>query len=198
MSEEKTDSKEKFKFLKNWSFFKKLKQVKHIGLIITIIFLIILTLILFGDFKFSFTNFGGNENSEGLSVSSTNQIYISNIEYAKMMEDKLKNLIGKIDGITDVEIMVSVSGGQVIIASNDETKTTKNTKGEETTTVSASPVIIQQNGDNNPLVIGEISPEIKGVVVVSKCAKDVKIKLSIINVIQTLLDVDESKIVILS
>ena len=198
MSEEKTDSKEKFKFLKNWSFFKKLKQVKHIGLIITIIFLIILALILFGDFKFSFTNFGGNENSEGLSVSSTNQIYISNIEYAKMMEDKLKNLIGKIDGITDVEIMVSVSGGQVIIASNDETKTTKNTKGEETTTVSASPVIIQQNGDNNPLVIGEISPEIKGVVVVSKCAKDVKIKLSIINVIQTLLDVDESKIVILS
>ena len=198
MSEEKTDSKEKFKFLKNWSFFKKLKQVKHIGLIITIIFLIILTLILFGDFKFSFTNFGGNENSEGLSVSSTNQIYISNIEYAKMMEDKLKNLIGKIDGITDVEIMVSVSGGQVIIASNDETKTTNNTKGEETTTVSASPVMIQQNGDNNPLVIGEISPEIKGVVVVSKCAKDVKIKLSIINVIQTLLDVDESKIVILS
>ena len=123
---------------------------------------------------------------------------MSNVEYAKIMEDKLKNLIGKIDGITDVEVMVSVSGGQVIIASNDETKTTKNTKGEEITTVSASPVIVQQNGVDNPLIIGEISPEIKGVVVVSRCAKDVKIKLNIINVIQTLLDIDESKIVILS
>lgn len=195
MSEEKSEAKQGFKLFKNWSFLKKIKQVKHIGLIITIIFILILLIILFGDFNFSFLTEKSSTDNSSISVNST---YTSSNDYSKLIEDKLKSLISKINGVGDVEVMISVnSGSRVLIASNDETTTTKNSKGEEITTVSANPIIIQQNGTSNPLVIGEVLPNITGVVIVCSGAKDVQVRLNILSAVKALLELDESNIVIL-
>ena len=195
MSEQKNETKTENKFFKNWSFLKKIKQVKHIGLIITIIFILILLLILFGDFNIPFLSSSNSTNSDSITTSSAT--YTTNSEYIKSLEAKLKALLQSVEGVGNVEVMISADGGQVVVASENETTTTKNSKGEEITTVSASPVIIEQNGTNSPLVIGEVLPEIKGVVVVSSGAKNVNVRLNIINVIQTLFNIDDSQIVIL-
>lgn len=190
MSEEKKSTKEKFDWLKNFSFLKKLKQVKHIGLIITIIFILLLVLILFGNFNIF-------QSNSAISASSKTFTYTTNAEYIKNMEDKLKLLLSKIKGSGKVEVMITLNeGAGVILASNDESITTNNS-GNSTTTVSASPIIINQNGTNTPVIVSENIPEIKGVVVVSSGAKDINVKLNILNAVQTLTGLDVNKIQIL-
>lgn len=190
MSEEKKISKEKFDWLKNLSFIKKLKQVKHIGLIITIIFVLLLLLILFGNFNFL-------SSSSTISASSNSFTYTTNAEYIKNMEDKLKALLSKIKGSGNVEVMITLNeGAGVVLATSDESITTNNGSGS-TTTVSANPVIITQNGTNTPVIVSENIPEIKGVVVVSSGAKDVNVRLNILNAVQTLTGLANNKIQIL-
>ena len=185
MSEEKKEKKEFFKFFKNWDFLKKLKQVKHIGLIITIIFVLILILILFGDFDFFKTS--------TTSISQKNATYTSSMQYATEIEDKLKNIIAKIKGSGNVEVMVTLdSSASVILATNDETKSNGGT-----TTVSANPIILEQNGESFPIVVGEVLPKIKGVVVVSSGASNISVRLNILNAVQTLLNLSDSQINIL-
>ena len=189
MSEEKKQSKDKFEWLKNLNFMKKLKQVKHIGLIITIIFILILLIILFGNFNFS------TASSISANVSSTT--YTTSSEYVTAMEDKLKNLISKIKGSGNVEVMITLdSGTSVVLASNDETVTTTS-GGASTTTVSANPIIIEQSGTNMPVIVEEILPKIKGVVIVSSGAKDINVRLNILNAVQTLTGLTNSQIQIL-
>ena len=189
---EKSKEKESFRFLKNWSFIKNLKQVKHIGLIITIIFILILLIILFGNFSFlNLTNSSIN--------TSHNKVYTytSSSEYASDLEYKLKTIISKIKGAGNVDVMITLeSGTNLLLASNDETKSV-NSGGDTTTTVSASPIILEQNGDSSPLVIGEVLPKIKGVIVISSGASDISVRLNILNAVQTLLDLQDSQIQIL-
>ena len=186
MSEEKKEKKEPFKFLKNWDFLKKLKQVKHIGLIVTIIFVLILLVILFGDF-----NLFGSTSTNTSSQSNIN--YTTSAEYVTQIEAKLKNLISKIKGTGNVEVMITLdTSASVVLATSDETKTSGGT-----TTVSANPIILEQNGQSYPIIVSEILPKIKGVVVVSSGANNTAVRLNILNAVQTLLDLNNSQINIL-
>ena len=189
MSEEKSKEKGGFKLFKDWSLFKKIKQVKHIGLVVTIIFVLILLIILFGNFDFlNFTN-----TSKAASQNS-GYTYTSSSEYAQNLEYKLKTIIGKIKGAGNVDVMITLeSGTNLLLASNE----TQNVNSNEVTTVSASPIILEQDGNSSPLVIGEILPKIKGVVVVSSGASDIAVRLNILHAVQTLLDLDDMQIQIL-
>lgn len=189
MNEEKNKETGGIKIFKEWPLLKKIKQVKHIGLIVTIIFVLILLIILFGNFNF--LNFS---NSSKVASQSKNYTYISSSEYAQNLEYKLKSIISKIKGAGNVDVMITLeSGTNLLLASNE----TQNVNSNEVTTVSASPIILEQNGDSSPLVIGEVLPKIKGVVVVSSGASDIAVRLNILHAVQTLLDLDDMQIQIL-
>lgn len=189
MNEEKKEAKNCFSFLENLQFVKKLKQVKHIGLIIAIIFILILLLILFGNFNFS------SKTSASVGTSTT---YISSTQYAENLEEKLKTVLSKINGAKSVEVMITLqSGTSYVLASNEETKTTTN-GADSTTTVSTNPIIIENGTDSNPIIISEVLPKILGVVVVSSGAYNVAVRLNLLNAVQTLLDLPASQIQILS
>ena len=189
MSEEKSKEKGGFKFFKDWSLLKKIKQVKHIGLIVTIIFVLILLIILFGNFDF--LNF--TKTSKTVSQSS-GYAYTSSIEYAENLEHKLKTIIGKIKGAGNVDVMITLESGTNLLLANNETQ---NVGSDDVTIVSASPIILEQNGNSSPLVVGEVLPKIKGVVVVSSGASDIAVRLNILHAIQTLLNLSDMQIQIL-
>ena len=74
-----------------------------------------------------------------------------------------------------------------------EGKTTTTSTGSVTTTTT-EPIIVKVNGEESPLVLKETLPEIKGVIVVSSGASDVKIKLDIITAVTTVLGIDSNKV----
>lgn len=191
MSEKK--QKSNFSLLDKLPFLNKLKQIKHIGLVVAIIFGLILIYILFGDFSF----FGNKSGKTNTSASSEVVTYQTSAEYVEKMEAKLTSLLSKVKGAGHVEIMISVkSGSGVDLAENTETKTT-NANNTQTTTVSTTPVLIENGNSQTPIVVAEILPEINGVVVVSSGASDVNVRMHLISAVQTLLDLPQSKIQIL-
>lgn len=182
MSEEK---KKKVSILDNFGFVKKIKQVKHIGLIVAIMFLLILALILFNDFNFS---------SKSNSTSEYSTTYTSSEEYVNSLESRLKTVLSKIKGAGNVEVMISIKSGlEFEIATNEESTST--TKGNETTTTSSSkPIIITNDGQESAIIISENLPEITGVVIVSSGADNTFVKLNLLTATETLLNVSQNKI----
>ena len=185
MSEDKNKTKKSFKLFKDWDFVKKLKQVKHIGLIVTIIFVLILLLILFGNFDFlNITNSSSNS-----SMQASTSSYITSVEYVNKLEDKLKTIISKIKGAGNVDVMITLEAGTNMVIS-----TSDNISNIDGTTFVSVSSIASQKSSEYPLVIGEVLPKIKGVVVVSSGANNTAVRLNISNAVQTLFNLNETQI----
>lgn len=187
--------KKNISILDKLPFLKKMKEVKHIGLIVTVIFVLILLFILFGNFDLSFLK--SNNNVRASSSLNETTTYQTSTEYVEHLEKKLTSLLSSVKGAGNVEVMISIKNGTGInLAQNTETKTTSS-DGGDITTVSTSPILIENNGNQTPIIISEILPEINGVVVVSSGAYDVNVKMYLISAVQTLLDITQDKIQIL-
>ena len=172
-------------------FLKKLKTIKHIEIIIFAIFIILALLIAFsGSNAFSFLSSSSSKSSE---ASESTYSYFSTLDYVKSQEDNLTNLLTGIDGVKNVKVMLSVkSSGEMIYAKNLEEKTDK-----LGTTKTESIVFVTTNGVSKPLSLMEKLPEFNGAVIVTESAKDVKIKLSIISAVETLLGLSSENINVL-
>lgn len=167
----------------------KNKQVKVV--IIVLIFSLCALFILNSSFGTSLTT----TTNSGVSGSN----FTSSLTYCEQLETKLKNVLNKIDGAGTVSVMITVkSAPELIIASASSEKTTTNstTNGgtQSNVSVSTDPVIVTNSGVSSPLILTEKLPEITGVVVVANGAKDVKVKLSLLQAVQALLDVKSSNI----
>lgn len=185
------------KFLGLFSkFIEKLKKIKHLEIFLVIIFIALVLLIWFADFS------GGNKQ-KGTNVS-TSDGDISNLsKYTKDLEDRLSTVLSNIDGAGKVSVMITFDGNsEVILATTTDEKSTTNTttsqggtkNDSQTKTVSSEPVLINQNGQTTPIVLMEIMPKIKGVIVVAEGANNVRVKLDLLKAVQALLAVNSGQV----
>lgn len=158
------------------NLFEKIKESKKIQIaIILSIVLIILAYYFISTAK--------------TTSSSTSEQINSTSEYVEYIEDKLENTIRSIDQVTSVNVNVSLeSGFEYVYATNDETKTTSSG------TLSSSDLVLVSG---QPVLLKEIYPKIQGVVVVVNNV-DIKTRLSILEAIQTVLEISNEKITIIS
>lgn len=178
-----------FSFLnKYWA---KLKKVKHIEIYAVIILVVVVLAILFVP------------TSSQPQKSETNSSITSTTQYALSLENRLNSVLRDIAGAGDVSCMVTLDGEieRVLAYSNDiKNSSTQNTTSSgsvnktETENSSREPIIITVNGASEPLVIKEIMPAVKGVVVVATGANNVKVKLDILKAVQALLKIESSQI----
>lgn len=134
-------------------------------------------------------------NSAGAAASQN----VSRPEYIKEMENQLSLILSQIEGAGKVSIMITLKTGTEIVPAKDENisdKTTneKDTQGgtriiNEQNTSDKVVFMNEQGGASKPLVLKEINPEIKGVIIVAEGAKDPKVKLKLTEAVQTVLDV---------
>lgn len=120
-------------------------------------------------------------------------------DYVRNLENQLSTVLSQIDGAGKVSVMITLKTGTEIIPAKDETisdKTTneKDTEGgtriiNEQNTSDKVVFMNEQGGASEPLVLKEINPQIKGVIIVAEGAKDPKVKLKLTEAVQTVLDV---------
>ena len=110
-----------------------------------------------------------NEQDETASVSA----------YVDELERKMENCLSQIKGAGKVEVIVSVSSGlkSVFCLNGDDSLATINGK---------------------PVEVTRDYPEISGVVIVAEGANNLGVKVSLLSAAQVYLDIDESKIKVLS
>lgn len=108
-------------------------------------------------------------------------------DYVDMLETKLSDRLSELDGAGRVKVIISVKSG---MRSEIATEKQVGGIGDRTT---ETPVLIS----GKPLILGEIYPEICGVIIIAKGAENVKVRLSLITAAQTFLDVSSDKIQVL-
>lgn len=118
-------------------------------------------------------------NSEQTSLTSTES-------YVLQTEKKLKKSIEKIDGVKSATVTITVFEGIRTIIAED----VKISEEDGKKTNDSSPVLV--NG--KPIVLGEIYPEIAGVVVICNCSDSLAVRMSVLDVVTMMLDVPCDKV----
>lgn len=167
----------------NGKFFTKIKTIKHIEIIILVIFAAVILLIMFG---FS----GGSDTSSGSSTSLA--------DYQKSLEKQLSETLSKIDGAGKVNAMITFEVGaeQVLAYSTDKQTNTSTDNGKTTSSTTERNQIVLIGG--KPVILYEVQPKIKGVLIVAEGAENVKVKIEISKAVSTILNVDPKYIEIFS
>lgn len=174
--------KDKFK-----SLIAKLKKIKHIEIYIAVGLAVLVAIIYFASISSS----SSDKNSSSSKDDNLSTNFSTSQEYVVYLENKLENVLEDIKGVGNANVIITLEKGfEYIYVTEEETKTTSN--GTTITTVTV--VLV----DGQPVLKEEIYPIIKGIVVVTDGADDINTKMNIITVIQTVIDIDNSKINIVS
>lgn len=167
---------------------------KKIKLLLLIIVLIVLAVVYINYTSVSSgTSSSGKSNSTPTTSGST--YYISSLEYCNKLEQKLKSVLSSYNGISNVEVMITLdSSMELILAESSEAKNSAVVSGMVEV---SSPILIDTVSGEAPLVVKEILPQIKGVLIVCTGAT-VADRLAITQAVQSLLNINVSKIQVLS
>lgn len=178
----KVDFKEKLK-----SLYQRIKKVKHIEIYLAVGLALIVGCIYF----ISLTPSKKIENSEKTQIDTISTNFESSGEYIDYLENKLESVITRVKGVGDVEVVLTLEKGfEYIYATEEETKTTSNGTSVTSTT------IVMVNGQ--PVIKEEIYPIVKGIVVIADGIDDLTVKMNVLSIIQTVIEVDNSKINIMA
>ncbi|HHU74035.1 MAG TPA: stage III sporulation protein AG [Clostridiales bacterium] len=188
---------------------KKKISLKEIGLpkLIIILFAGILLIIisvpgLFGEKKTTDNKLPADfmENHQ----NDTNTTSYDANTYITEKENKLKNILKKVSGIGDVEVMITLKSSKERITLKDTPYTqeslkeddgeggsrTNNSIQREESTV----LVTNEDGNSEPYIIKEIEPEIEGVVVIAQGGDNASVIKDIMEATQVLFNVPAHKV----
>lgn len=172
------DEKDKSKPVSKFAFIEKLKKIKGIEWIIVAVACLVLFIIYYSS---------SLDKSDTASVGSS---LSSSSEYAKEVESKLCKVLSSVAGAGKVSVMLTLESGSEIIVAKTKEERTNTSSNSTSVTIVESPVIVGKE----PIILMEILPKIKGVIVVAQGANDVAVRLELLRAVQALIDIDSNKI----
>ncbi|MFI3325339.1 MAG: hypothetical protein R3Y35_04100 [Clostridia bacterium] len=120
---------------------------------------------------------------------------VNEIDYAEYLEEKIFNMVKAITGESSPQIVITLNTSETYIyAQNIKTDVDGDKKESEEEYI----IVEDSNGDEHAVLISEIEPEIKGVVVVSSYGDNAVVREKIINAVQTALDLSSNKVCVVS
>ena len=137
-----------------------------------------------------------NSAGKQLATANNNQTLASsqyNNTESISLEEKLEDILSKIEGVGSVKVFINYSESSETVAmynENSKTSTTEETDKSGGTrkveqTDSQKEVIYQeQNGTKTPIVQKTVEPKIEGAIITAKGAGDINVKTSIIQAVE--------------
>ncbi|HZK57758.1 MAG TPA: stage III sporulation protein AG, partial [Clostridia bacterium] len=119
-----------------------------------------------------------------------------------VIEERLKQILGKISGAGEVEVMITFDMSSEIIPASNTVKTEdaseeKDASGGVRTVQSQNlteNIVISNDNTAKPLVLKEIKPQIRGVIVVAEGANDIEVKMRLYDAVKTVLQVSGDRV----
>lgn len=120
--------------------------------------------------------------------------------YEEALEKKLASILSKMEGVGEVNVMVTIVSNEEKVLAEDMTTNIQRTEEKDQaggtrvsdTNNTTQKVVLQDN--NTPYVIKQNAPIIKGVLILAQGAGDGGVKESVTNAVASLLDVPVHKI----
>ncbi|KXG76797.1 stage III sporulation protein AG [Thermotalea metallivorans] len=186
---------EKFKDMINNSNYKKI--------IYNLIALMILCMIALLSWDVFFPK--SKNTSESKLVGTVNQEEIEKSAYQDSVEQQLKHILSQIRGVGEVEVMITYESTSEVVPAINTTRSSqlteeKDAQGGTRTTKQedqSESIITSSNGTaGQVIVLKEIKPQIRGVVVVAEGAGDIAVKTELIEAVKTIFQIPAHKVMV--
>ena len=141
--------------------------------------------------------------NEVLTEENNTKVNTTVSTYEDKQKTELTNILRKIDGVGEVDVMINFESGEEKVAAYDSTNQT--TKTEETDTNGGKRVSDQQNdttkvvmssesGGNSPVILKTYKPKIIGVVITAEGAESSKVRYDIEKAVSSLYGISVEKV----
>ena len=126
-------------------------------------------------------------------------------DYALYLETKLKKMLEAVQGLEDVEVMITLESSEEKVVEKDLTAERSNTEEQDSAGGSRSvntsnteyQTIYRDNTQGDPFVVKTICPKVEGVLVVAKGAGNGNMSGEITQIVQALFGVEAHRIKVL-
>lgn len=188
------------------------KKIRNILVICLVAVFLLIAINVFQDsssFESKLTSLTSKNNkseSTASTASSTETLdpkTITETEYEEQQKADLINILKKMDGVGDVDVMIHFENGEKKVPAYDNTtqkSTTEETDNQggkrvnDQNTDNSKVVMTTKDGENQPFILTTIKPNIVGIVVVAEGAQDSKIKYEIEQAVSKLYNLSLDKV----
>lgn len=177
----------------NWlEWLKQQKGKKDQWLIVILVGILLLVIALP-------TSSGKKEAKEQEEEAVQRQVSTDSDSYARLLERRLEEALTQVQGVGKVSVMITLSSsGEKVVEKDKETSSDTSVDGENGTSQSSSSsetsVYSGSSGAESPYVKKELTPDIKGVMVVAEGGDNAVVIENITEAVQALFGVDTHKI----
>lgn len=173
-------------------------------IVVLIITVVVINIIWNGDKSTSQKN-ETTDNTKQLASSSISTVAATEnkVETTQELEEKLKNILSKIQGVGEVEVCINYSESSEVIAMYNENSKTSTTQENDTSggtrtieeTDTQKEVIYEENdGEKTPITQKVVQPKIEGAIITAKGANDATTKTNIIQAVEAVTGLATHKI----
>lgn len=177
---------------------EKVKGIKNFELIITILIMTIIVSIFISSLK-------PPEETQEDGVEYVGSVRNSQDKYSDSysQEEKLSKKLSAIRGAGKVEVMITYVSGKEVVTAVNTIETNVTTEEQDSgggvrkvvqNDTNNQAVVVNGSDGTKPLVIKEVEPEIKGVIVIAEGAYDINVKIELLKAVQTALGVNPNKV----
>lgn len=178
---------------------KKSNKFTYMIILIIIAGIMIFTVSYFNSSTPTFLDVSNND----VSQQNKNTIDYSQISYEDKVKLELKNILSKVRGVGEVDVVIHFEGGEEKIPALDSEKS--NTVTEERDSNGGNRVnnnnrdgnkVVMSNQGNStqPLILKTYNPKIVGILIVAEGAEDNKLSYELTKMVSSLYDISESKV----
>lgn len=136
---------------------------------------------------------------------SENETEFTTEDYSEILEKKLEHILSEIKGVGNVKVMVTLEDTAEKIPATNTTKNQETSKEEdsqggsrETLREDSSAQIVTKGGEGTLIVLKELKPEVKGVIVVAEGAENLEVQEKLYHAVKTVLAIPGNKVEIYS
>lgn len=177
------------------------KIISNLLVVVIICVVILISLSIFYP-KREAEDMNTSTDSEVSEVSKDTNIPES--AYSDSMESRLETILSQIDGIGEVQVMITYETSTEVVPASNTTKseqtTQENDKQGGTRTIKQENTsenivtVSEKDYRNSPIVIKEIKPIIRGVIVVAEGADNPEVKNNLIEAVTTIFQIKSHKV----
>ena len=128
-------------------------------------------------------------NTAGRQLANTDT---TQTEESNNLEERLENILGKIQGVGTVKVFINYSESSQTVAMYNENSKTSTTEETDTSggtrkveqTDSDKEIVYQENGKKTPILQKTLQPKIEGALITAKGASNVNVKTNIIQAVE--------------
>lgn len=187
-------------------FLENNSKIKNLIVICLVLVFILIAMNVVGNssvFNSKVTSISNNSSKTEENTDVSNEKIITSDEYEEKQKADLINILKKMNGVGDVDVMITFENGEEKVPAYDKTEQKSTT--EETDTQGGkrvnnqnndnSKVVMTQNdGKNEPFILTTYKPKIIGIVIVAEGAENSKTKYEIEQAVSKLYNLSLDKV----